>query len=54
MSTESNTSRSTSSPAGRVRWRRFALIFGPAAAVTAVLVGLPANGAIAASMSVSG
>jgi hypothetical protein len=54
MSTESSASAITSPPAGRVRWRRLALILVPATAVTAVLVGLTANGAIAASMSVSG
>jgi hypothetical protein len=41
-------------PAGRVRWRRLAVILAPAAALTAVLVALTANGAIAASISVSG
>ena len=41
-------------PQGRVRWRRLAVILVPAAALTAVLVGLIANGAIAASISVSG
>jgi hypothetical protein len=41
-------------PQGRIKWRRFALILAPAAVVTATLVGLTANGAIAASMSVSG
>jgi hypothetical protein len=63
MSTESSAQSSTpppaqptppGQPAGRIRWRRFALILGPAAALTAVLVGLTANGAIAASISVSG
>ena len=44
----------TSLPQGRVRWRRLAVILVPAAALTAVLVGLTANGAIAASLSVSG
>lgn len=54
MSTESRASASTPPPTGRVRWRRLALILVPATAITAVLVGLTANGAIAASMSVSG
>jgi hypothetical protein len=63
MSTESSVQSSTpppaqptppAQPAGRIRWRRFAFILGPAAALTAVLVGLTANGAIAASISVSG
>jgi hypothetical protein len=39
---------------GRVRWRRFALIFVPAAGVTALLLGLTANGALASSFSISG
>jgi hypothetical protein len=51
MSTESP---AASVPAGRVRWRRLAVILVPSAALTAVLVGLTANGAIAASISVSG
>jgi hypothetical protein len=64
MSTESSVQSSTpppaapsgpsGPPAGRIRWRRFALIGGPAVAITALLVGLTANGAIAASISVSG
>jgi hypothetical protein len=41
-------------PHGRVRWKRFAFIFVPAAAVTGVLLGLTANGALAASFSISG
>jgi len=51
MSTES---KSASLPKGRIQWRRFALILVPAAVITATLVGLTANGAIAASISVSG
>jgi hypothetical protein len=39
---------------GKVRWRRFAILMIPAAAVAAVLVGLTAEGSIAASISVSG
>src|SRR5882724_2662087 len=39
---------------GHIKWRRLALILIPAGVVTATLVGLTANGAIAASMSVSG
>jgi hypothetical protein len=39
---------------GRVRWRRFAFIFVPAAGVTALLLGLTANGALASSFSISG
>jgi Family of unknown function (DUF6230) len=51
MSTESP---AAALPQGHVRWRRLAIILAPAAALTAVLVGLTANGAIAASISVSG
>jgi hypothetical protein len=51
MSTDS---KSASLPKGRIQWRRFALILVPAAVITATLVGLTANGAIAASISVSG
>ena len=40
--------------AGKVRWRRFAILMIPSAAVAAVLVGLTATGSIAASISVSG
>lgn len=47
-------SKTESSPQGHIKWRRLALILVPAAAVTATLIGLTANGAIAASMSVSG
>lgn len=39
---------------GKVRWRRFAILMVPSAAVAAVLVGLTATGSIAASISVSG
>lgn len=39
---------------GRVRWRRFAIMFVPAAAVAAGLVTATANGALAASFSISG
>jgi hypothetical protein len=39
---------------GRVRWRRFALIMVPSAAVAAILIGLTAQGAIGANISVSG
>jgi hypothetical protein len=37
-----------------VRWRRFAILMIPSAAVAAVLTGLTATGSIAASISVSG
>ena len=39
---------------GRVRWRRFTVIFVPAVGVTALLLGLTANGALASSFSISG
>ncbi len=39
---------------GKVRWRRFAMIFAPALGLTAVLLGLTANGALASSFSISG
>jgi hypothetical protein len=42
-----------SSP-GRVKWKRFAFVMVPAAAVAATLVGLTAQGAIGANISVSG
>ena len=57
MSTESSVQSSTpplAQSAGRIRWRRFALIGGPAVAVAAILIAFTANGAIAASISVSG
>lgn len=39
---------------GRVRWRRFALIFVPAIGVIGVLLGLTGSGALASSFSISG
>ena len=39
---------------GRVRWRRFAFIMVPSAVVAAILIGLTAEGAIGANISVSG
>lgn len=48
-------SESITSPRyGRVRWRRFGIIVLPAAVVAAVLIGLTAKGAVAASFAVSG
>ena len=41
-------------PLGKVRWRRFAILFVPALAAAAVLIGLTAAGAVAANISVSG
>lgn len=41
-------------PEGRVRWRRFAILFVPAMAAAAVLVALTTEGVLAASISVSG
>src|SRR6266571_4767660 len=52
--TTASTNNPQPRPRGHVKWRRLALILIPAAVVTATLVGLTANGAIAASMSVSG
>jgi hypothetical protein len=43
-----------SRPAGKVKWRRFAIAVVPAVAVAGTLVGLTAKGAIASSISVSG
>lgn len=40
--------------AGRLRWRRFAIVAVPALAIAGILVGLTAEGAIASSISVSG
>lgn len=43
------------SPAqGKVRWKRFAVILLPAVAIAGTLIGLTAEGAIAANISVSG
>jgi hypothetical protein len=39
---------------GRVRWNRLAVVILPAAAIAAILIGLTAEGAIAANVSVSG
>jgi hypothetical protein len=39
---------------GKIRWRRFAALFVPAAAATAIMVTLTAQGVLAASISVSG
>ncbi|HEY2507223.1 MAG TPA: DUF6230 family protein [Streptosporangiaceae bacterium] len=52
--TQSDLAGSARRRAGRVRWRRFAAIFLPAAAVTGLLLGLTANGALASSFSISG
>ena len=63
MSAESSSPETPATPsaaparaatAGKVRWRRFAILMIPSAAVAAVLVGLTATGSIAASISVSG
>lgn len=55
MSSDSNAPTSGSArPPGRVRWRRFALIFVPAIGVTGLLLGLTAQGALASSFSISG
>lgn len=47
-------SNSTRRVAGKVRWRRFAIVAVPAVAVAGTLVGLTAEGALASSISVSG
>jgi hypothetical protein len=47
-------SESSNRAAGKVRWRRFAIVAVPAVAVAGTLVGLTAQGAIASSISVSG
>ena len=39
---------------GRVRWKRFAFVMVPSAVVAAALIGLTAEGAIGANISVSG
>jgi hypothetical protein len=39
---------------GHVQWRRFAIVALPAAAIAGLLIGLTAEGAMAASISVSG
>jgi hypothetical protein len=39
---------------GKVRWRRFAIVAVPSVAIAGTLVGLTAQGALAASLSVSG
>jgi hypothetical protein len=42
------------SATGRVRWKRFAFVMVPSAIVAAALIGLTAEGAIGANISVSG
>jgi hypothetical protein len=56
MPLSSSTSADPAEPArtGRVRWRRFAILFVPAMVVAAVLVALTTEGVLAASISVSG
>jgi hypothetical protein len=56
MSPSTSTSADPAEPApqGRVRWRRFAVLFVPAMAAAAVLVALTTEGVLAASISVSG
>jgi hypothetical protein len=54
-SSENSTPQAAAGPApGRVRWRRFAILFVPALAVAATLVALTAEGVLAANVSVSG
>lgn len=47
-------SKGSSSPRGKVNWRRFAIVAVPAVAVAGTMVGLTAKGALASSISVSG
>jgi hypothetical protein len=55
MASSENTADRPGRPqAGKVRWRRFAIVFVPALAAAGVLVGLTAEGALAANVSVSG
>jgi hypothetical protein len=39
---------------GRVKWKRFAIVMVPSAVVAATLIGLTAQGAVGANISVSG
>jgi|SRR5215469_6251923 len=45
---------SGSTPPGRVRWKRFAIMFVPAVVVSVALLATVAKGALAASFSISG
>lgn len=45
---------SGSTPPGRVRWKRFTIMFVPAVVVSAALLAMTAKGALAASFSISG
>jgi Family of unknown function (DUF6230) len=47
-------SRPGPAPRGRVRWRRFAILFVPAMVAAAAMIALTAEGVFAASISVSG
>lgn len=49
-----NRGNTRSPAAGRVKWRRFAIVAVPAVVVAGALIGLTAEGAIASSISVSG
>ena len=54
-SSENSTSDRPARPQlGKVRWRRFAILFVPALATAGVLIGLTAKGALATNISVSG
>jgi hypothetical protein len=53
-STSTSADPAEPAPQGRVRWRRFAILFIPAMAAAAVLVALTTEGVLAASISVSG
>jgi hypothetical protein len=54
MSSDTTLPDSSGRSPGRVRWRRFAIIFVPAIAITGVMLGLTAGGALASSFSISG
>lgn len=53
-STDHSPPQAPARPQGRVRWRRFAIMFVPALGVAGALVGLTAAGALTNSISVSG
>jgi Family of unknown function (DUF6230) len=54
-SSENSTPEPPEGPAlGRVRWRRFAILFVPALAAAATMIALTSEGVLAANVSVSG
>ena len=54
MASSERPSPQSSPVEGKVRWRRFAVMLVPSAAIAAALIGLTASGVLAASISVSG